>query len=155
MQRVRINMTADIDRDGKTYYRGILKAPIDIKFKDGVAFLFYIHGDFPELHFCPLESIDVSDAFTYYQTRRTFPNRSRNSNLPIELKLLYEKNPPPGQEARIFYIGKIQFDGLISCSNGVIFWAFTADRNEEEIQIGVIDPTKMYQKQTDSDFTEK
>jgi hypothetical protein len=148
MQRARINMYPVEDRDGKTFYMGKMSSPIDIKFKDGVAFLFYPYGDNPELHFCPLDSMDVVDAFSYYEHRRTFPNRAKHQNLPIELKLVHEKNPPPGQTARHFYIGKIMFDGVLNCSNGVIFFAFIADKQEEELQIAVVDPTKEFARKT-------
>lgn len=146
MQRPRINMYPTLDKDDQTFYIGKMQAPIDIKFKDGVAFIFYPEGDYPELHFCPVNHPDFEHVFKYYEHRRLNPNRTKHGNLPIDLTLVYDKNPEPGQAPKKFYIGKIQFDGVLDCSNGVIFFVFLADRGEEELQIAVIDQTKVNAK---------
>ena len=146
MQRAKINMYPNEDKDGAIYYIGRLKSPITINFKDGVAFILYTDSDDPELHFCPLEVPDISDVFEYYETRRPNPNRARHQNLSIDLHARYEKDPLPGEQARKFYIGRIQFDGLVNCSDGVIFLAFTSDPNQEQLQIAVVDPNKAYVK---------
>lgn len=136
------------DKDGATYYIGRLKSPITINFREGVAFILYVDDDEPELHFCPLEVPDVSSVFEYYESRRPNPNRTRHSNLSIDLHARFEKDPLPGEEPRKFYIGRILFDGLLNCSDGVIFLAFTSDLNQEELQIAVVDPTKTYIKKS-------
>lgn len=141
-------MFANEDADKKTYHIGKMKSPISINFKNGVAFLLYTDTEFPELHFCPIEHPDVSDAFKYYEHRRLNPNRSRSQNLPIDLHARYEKDVEPGEKPRKFYIGKIQFDGVLDCSNGVVFLAFTSDENEEELQIAVVDPNKTYTRKS-------
>lgn len=146
MQRARINMFPNADKDGEIYFIGKMKSPITINFKDGVAFLFYPDGEYPELHFCPIDYPDVSDAFTYYKSRRPNPNRTRHNNIPIELNIREEKDPEPGTEPRRFYIGKVQFNGQLDCSNGVVFLAFISDPQEEELQIAVVDPNKTYHK---------
>ena len=144
MQRARINMYPTIDKDEQTYYIGKMKSPITINFKDGVAFILYTDTEEPELHFCPIDHPDVSDIFRYYESRRPNPNRGKHGNLPIDLHIRYEKDPLPGEEPRKFYIGRIQFDGFLCCSDGVVFLAFTSDENEEELQIAVVDPSKEY-----------
>ena len=143
MQRARINMFPNTDVDGKTYHLGVLKAPLDLKFSNGMAFILYLDMEFPELHFCPIDHPDVESVFRYYQQRRPVYNRSRHNNLPIELHARFEKDPLPGQKPKKFYVGKIQFDGIINCENGIFFLAFTADENEEELQIATVDPSKL------------
>src|SRR6266404_4322296 len=146
MQRARINMYPNIDKDDQTYYIGKLKCPITINFKDGMAFILYTDTEEPELHFCPLDVPDVSDVFKFYDSRRPNPNRARHNNLSIDLYARYEKDPEPGLEPRKFYIGRIMFDGVINCSEGVVFLAFISDPQEEQLQIAVVDPTKTYIK---------
>lgn len=146
-------MYPNTDKDGRTYYMGMMKSPISINFKNGVAFLLYPDDEFPELHFCPIDHPDISDAFKYYQHRRANPNRAKNTNLPIDLHLRYEREPEEGQEPKKIYIGKIQFDGYLDCSNGVIFFAFTSDEGEEELQIASIDPNKQYIKKSQREGT--
>lgn len=148
MQRVRINLYPSQDRDGKIFHVGKFSSPITINFKDGVAFLVYLDTEFPEIHFCPITSPDVEDCFKYYEHRRLNPNRSKHNNLPLDLHKKYEKNPEDGEEPRAFYVGKIQFNGKLECSNGVVFLVFTSDENEEELQIAVVDPTKTYTRKT-------
>lgn len=146
MQRARINMYPKEDDDKEIYYLGKLKSPITINFKNGVAFMLYPDDEFPELHFCPIDHPDISDVFQYYGVRRPNPNRTKHGNLPIELSLRYEKDPKPGNKPKRFYIGRIQFDGYLDCSNGVVFLAFISDEGEEELQIAVVDPDKNYVK---------
>jgi len=146
MQRARINMFADTDRDGKIYHIGMMKCPIDLKFTNGVAFIFYPDMEFPELHFCPIDHPDIENVFSYYQQRRPVYNRAKHNNLPIELHARFEKNHNPGEKPKKFYIGKIQFDGILNCSDGILFFAFTSDENEEELQIAMVDPAKLNQK---------
>lgn len=147
MQRVRINMFPDTDRDGKTYHIGTLKCPIELKFSDGVAFIFYPELEFPELHFCPLEHPDIENVFKYYQQQRPVLNRTKHNNLPIDLYARYEKETLSGKNPKKFYVGKIQFDGTINCSNGILFFVFTADEGEEELQIAMVDPNKLNKKE--------
>ncbi len=148
MQRAKINMFPNTDGDGQIYYIGKMASPISINFKNGVAFLLYTDSEFPELHFCPIDHPDVNDAFKYYEHRRPNPNRAKHNNLPIDLTLRYEKEALPGEKPRKFYIGKIQFDGTLDCTNGVVFLAFTSDPGEEELQIAVVDPSKVYTKKS-------
>jgi hypothetical protein len=143
MQRARINMFPTIDGDGKTYHLGMMKSPLELKFTKGVAFILYTDMEFPELHFCPIDHPDVENVFRYYETRRPVYNRAKHNNLPIELHARFEKDPKPGQKPKKFYIGKILFDGSLDCSNGILFFAFTADEGEEELQIAMADPAKM------------
>lgn len=140
-------MFPDTDRDGKTYFLGTLKSPLDIKFKDGVAFIFYPEMEFPELHFCPIDHPDIESVFKYYKQRNPIYNRSKHSNLPIELHPRFDKDPEPGETPKKFYVGKIQFDGVMDCSQGLLFFAFTSDEGEEELQIAAIDPNKIKPRQ--------
>lgn len=143
MQRARINMFPHTDRDGKTYHVGMLKSPLDIKFSNGVAFIFYPEIEFPELHFCPIDHPDIESVFHFYDKKRQVLNRAKHNNLPIDLHLRFEKDPIPGEKPKKFYIGKIQFDGSVDCSNGIIFFAYTSDEGEEELQIAMVDPDKL------------
>lgn len=142
MQRPSIKMFASHDKDGATFYVGRVKFPGKLNFENGIAFLFYPDSEQPELQFCPLDSPDLSDVFDYYKSRRVKLSRARHGNLPIELHLRKEKNPPEGQEPRRFYIGKMQFNGELDCEKGVVFLAFIADPEEEELQITTFDPEK-------------
>ena len=148
MQRLRINLYPKLDTDGKTYFVGKMKSPVSFNFKNGMAFIFYPDGENPELHFTQIDNPDISDAYRYYTSRRLNPNRANHGNIPVELHVRWEKDPPEGQEPRKFFIGKIQFDGTLDASNGIIFFAFISDEDEEELQISVVDPNKEYQKKS-------
>lgn len=146
MQRARINLFPSTDTDGKTYHLGMLKVPLDLKFTNGMAFILYLDMEYPELHFCPIDHPDVESVFKYYQQRRPTFNRSKHNNLPIELHARFEKEPKPGEKPKKFYVGKIQFDGIVDCTNGIFFLAFTADEGEEELQIATVDPNRLKNK---------
>lgn len=146
MQRLRVDMFPKDDTDGKVYYVGKLQYPGTLKFEKGAAFLLYPEQGQAELHICGLQTPDLSNVFEHYKQRRSRINRARHGNLPVELHERYEDNPPEGMQPRKFFIGKIQFNGEIDCEKGVIFLAFTADQDEEELQIAVVNPEKMMPK---------
>jgi hypothetical protein len=136
------------DRDDQVFYIGKTRYPGTIDFSKGVAFIFFPEGDFPELRICTLDSPDLSNVFEHYKQRRARVSYKRHGNLPIELHQREEKDPEPGMPRRKFYIGKVQFNGVIDCYKGIVFFAFIADQGDEELQISVYDPEKAGRKQT-------
>lgn len=142
MQRPHVKLHPSVDADGATFYVGHWKWPGKIHFQNGMAFIIYTDDENQwELHFCNLDSPDLSNVFDYYKIKRRLKNRNGNTNLSIPL----EKRDS-NSEGKKFYIGKMNVNGDIDCgvdSPGVVFLVFTADEGEEELQIGVIDPNKM------------
>ena len=57
-------------------------------------------------------------------------------NLTIELK---RRTDSDGQ---IYYVGKIKAPVLIDCSEGAAFLIFVADKDEEQLQIGIMNESK-------------
>lgn len=136
MQRPRINLFPNKDKDGATYYIGRMKFPGTLNLNEGMAFIFYPYEDYSELHFCSLDSQDISNISDYSKNRRK-REKPKHGNLPIELHKRKENNSD-----QIFYIGKIKVNINIQCANGVVFLVFIADENEEELQIATVDPDK-------------
>ncbi len=56
-----------------------------------------------------------------------------NKNVTIDLKARKDK------DGETFYVGKIQAPVLIDCSKGAVFLVFVADKNEEQLQIALMD----------------
>lgn len=139
MQRLRVDLFPSIDKDGQTIFVGRQKWPGTISFRKGAAVLLYLEPDQEELHFCPLDSPDVSDVFDYYEEQPKRSTRSKHGKLSIRLEPRYSKGPEPKK----FYIGKLKADAIIDCSKGAVFLVFLADEGEEELQIGTIDQEKM------------
>lgn len=133
MQRPRIDMHPSVDTDGKTYHIGRVKAPVKFEFHKGMAFLFYPEMESPELHFCPLDSEDLSDVFDVYKQKTNKLTRAKHGNLPIDLSM--RRSLDRDGNNRKFYVGKIKFNGTLDATNGLVFLAFTADENDEELQI--------------------
>lgn len=59
-----------------------------------------------------------------------------NKNLMIDLKRRTDK------DGMVFYIGKIKGPFTIDCSKGIAFLIFTADLNQEQLQIAAMDESK-------------
>lgn len=57
------------------------------------------------------------------------------SNNNLSLKLIPRKDV----DGQTFYVAKVKFPGTIDCSNGVVFLVFTADKDEEQLQIALMD----------------
>lgn len=136
MQRLRIDLFPSIDKDKQKIFVGRLEFPGNISLRKGAAFLIYLEPDQEELHICPLTSPDISNVFDYYQEQEPRASRSKHGKLSIPLESRFS-------EDKKFYIGKLKVDATIDCSNGVVFLAFLADENEEELQIGIIKAEKM------------
>ena len=56
-----------------------------------------------------------------------------NKNLTIDLKATQDR------DGQTYYVGKLQCPVLIDCSKGVAFLVFVSDKNEEQLQIAVMD----------------
>lgn len=56
-----------------------------------------------------------------------------NKNITIDLKSRVDK------DGKVFYVGKIQAPVLINCSEGAVFLVFVSDKNEEQLQIALMD----------------
>jgi hypothetical protein len=152
MQRPIIKLFPSVDTDGSTMYVGRWHWPGYVDFSEGVAFLVYpaVEGQ-GELHICPLTSPDLSNVFDYYSIQRQPKGRNRNANLTIPLEVRYERT----KQKRKFYIGKIDFKGVIDCgikTPGVAFLVFLADEGEEELQLTVMDPNKMGRKKAERKY---
>lgn len=52
-----------------------------------------------------------------------------NSNLKIDLNARNDK------DGRTFYVGKLKFNGNISCKDGITFLVFVSDTGNEQLQI--------------------
>lgn len=56
-----------------------------------------------------------------------------NKNLTINLKAKIDKH------GKTFYVGKLEAPVMVDCSLGVTFLIFVSDRNQEELQISLMD----------------
>jgi len=46
-----------------------------------------------------------------------------------------------------YYMGRVQFPGTLNLRRGAVFWVFTSESGQEEIQIGVMDKKKDKERQ--------
>lgn len=56
-----------------------------------------------------------------------------SNNIIVDLKAKSDK------DKQTFYVGKIKAPVMIDCSKGVVFLIFTANKNEEQLQIALMD----------------
>lgn len=56
-----------------------------------------------------------------------------NKNLTIDLKARKDV------DGQTFYVGKLKCPVSIDCSEGVVFLVFVSDKNEEQLQIAMMD----------------
>jgi len=56
-----------------------------------------------------------------------------NKNIVIDLKARKDV------DGQIFYVGKVEAPVLIDCSDGAVFLVFVADKNQEQLQIALMD----------------
>lgn len=55
-----------------------------------------------------------------------------DNKLMIPLVVKRDQNNKP------YYVGRLQFPGMIDCSQGVVFMIFTSEEGAEELQIGTL-----------------
>ena len=60
-------------------------------------------------------------------------NMSKKNNLIVDLKARKDA------DGQTFYVGKLKFPGSIDCSMGAVFLVFVSDKNEEQLQIALMD----------------
>lgn len=56
-----------------------------------------------------------------------------SKNLTVDL------SPRTDSSGKVFYVGKIEFPGVIDCSKGVTFLVFTSEEGGEQLQIAKMD----------------
>lgn len=63
-----------------------------------------------------------------------------NEKLTIALTKSTDRN------GSTYYLGRIQFPGTLDLSKGAVFWVFTSEDGNEEIQIGNMDHSREQQQ---------
>jgi hypothetical protein len=134
MHPLKIGLLPKEDRDGQTYYIGKLQFNGTLDFSKGQAFLVFLEGELKQVHIAPLTCPEFTNIFNYYSTnkRKTF---SRHNNIAVELEERFENIIEENRSPRKFFVGKIQTDIVLDCSQEIVFLVFTADIGEEELQI--------------------
>jgi len=56
-----------------------------------------------------------------------------NKNIIVNLKARKDKN------GAVYYVGKLEAPVLIDCSKGAAFLVYVSDKDEEELQIALLD----------------
>lgn len=114
-----IELEACEDSENKIYYHGAKKSPCQIDCRDGVAFMIFTSEEGAEE--LQIACVDPDAKFgRWYRT---------HDGIKINLKAREDK------DKKIFYLGKIQFDGFIDFKRGGSFRVFTSREGEEQLQI--------------------
>lgn len=143
MQPLKIQLFPKTDTDGQVFHIGKLRSPIKIMLGKGTAFIIFIDDEIKELHIASARSTELYDVFRYYKQGRRKASRSRHTNIAVELESRAEKlDKDEVGPARKFYIGRLDIKAEIDASDGIVFLIFTADPDEEELQISLADNKK-------------
>jgi len=120
MSNLKVELDPREDKEEQIYYLGKIKTPIEINCRKGLTFLIFTSSEGEEeLQIAPLDK----------EHRNLNQYTNRQDRLKIALSTRKDKL---GKE---FFIGKIQLNGTIDCSNGVSFLVFTSKIGSEELQI--------------------
>jgi len=134
MHPIKIGLLPKEDRDGQTYYIGKLQFNGTLNFAKGQAFLVFLEGELKQLHIAPLTCPEFTNIFKYYSNNKK-KTYSRHNNIAVELEERFEDIGEENRSPRKFFVGKIQADLTLDCSQELVFLIFIADVGEEELQI--------------------
>lgn len=120
MSNLKIELDPREDKEGQIYYLGKVKTPIDINCRKGITFLVFLSEEGEEeLQIAPLD-----------KEHRNFSQYSKRDDR-LKISLSARKD----QSDRVYYVGKIQLDGVIDCGEGASFLVFISKKGFEELQI--------------------
>jgi hypothetical protein len=117
---LKVDLDPREDKEGQIYYIGRLQFPGRLCFKDGVTFLMFLSED-------GAEEIQIA---TNNKEHTTFSRYSKRND---RLKIAVESRED--QFKKIFYVAKVQFQGYIDCTAGIVFLLFNSKKGSEELQV--------------------
>lgn len=117
---LKIELEPRTDKEEQTYYLGRLKFPGTINLSDGVTFLIFT-SDLGEEELQIAINNKENSTFSKYSLR--------NDRIKVDL------DEREDQYGKVFYVAKLNLDGVISCKSDLVFLIFLSKKGSEELQI--------------------